>query len=129
METTDRELLVHLVDALSDMVFCLRSELMQDRCELDDKMTLLEIASFDDSRDPVQRRVKESWDDITRAAHRQHKHARERFTEAARRVEQMKMLLQGKSLHEIDAHFKERDERTKTRRAEIRRAFDHIGNR
>jgi len=78
METTDRELLVHLVDALSDMVFCLRSELMQDRCELDDKMTLLEIASFDDSRDPVQRRVKESWDDITRAAHRQHKHARER---------------------------------------------------
>jgi hypothetical protein len=44
-----------------------------------------------------------------------------------RRVEQIKMLIEGRSLNEIDRHFEERDKHLEEKRPEWRRSFDDVG--
>jgi hypothetical protein len=106
METTiDRDLLLQLVNAVSCMLHMLSVEHSIAHMDLIDR-----LAGLPPSEDTK----------------RQQEWAHARFQEAGQRLEQLKMLVEGKSLREIDAHFDELDKRSEKRQREISRSFDRF---
>jgi hypothetical protein len=118
----DRELLLQLVTAVSDQIYALSAKLEAEAQEHHDKLTLLELR-LQQQRFFADERFRESLERQTSAARESQHAAAQRFHEANRRVEQMKMILQGKSLREIDARFEAQDKQHEERRRELIGAF------
>ena len=123
----DRELLLQVLGAITDQLYAVHDELREEHVEQWEKMNLLEILLIDDKReDPLERRIKKYWDELTHAAREKRRAASQRFRDGIRRIEQMKMMVEGKSLNEIDHCFSESDKRMEERRREWQRSFDNI---
>ena len=124
MEAADREFFVQLVGSMSDLIYTLHFDHGVELQELRDRTDYL-FLHLRGSLDPS---FEEEWNKVSATAQKERQSNKAKFEGVGRRLEQMKLLLEGKSLREIDAIFKLQDERRDKRQQEIRRAFEKIGN-